>query len=206
MQDTSNLDWVPTKNIAKHDQPSVATNGVSIAVSNHAFTELVEPPMESNLTQSFEEISLTNTVDTQTENPVSSVGTQTEKSVSSVGVQKDIEGKTVSTQTENEYTGLSAKIQLSYEEQIQYLKEMLSIHHVTIENFRNQDKKTCFFTGISKYVTMEVLFQNLEQFLPKSAKLTKFQLFIITLSHLRLNLSFQYLSFQFNVNDFEVFS
>lgn len=76
---------------------------------------------------------------------------------------------------------------------------MLVIHNVTLEKFRGDDKKTNF-TGISHFATLEVLSEMIEPKIGFSKKLTKFQILMIVLTRLRLNLSFRYLSYQFNVS------
>lgn len=80
------------------------------------------------------------------------------------------------------------------------LKDILKLYEVNLENFKNNDEKTRFFTGLSSYTIMESLFKSLEEYLPTCSKLTKFQIFYITLVRLRLDLSFRFLSYQFNVS------
>lgn len=113
--------------------------------------------------------------------------------------QTSIPTTATATQTDSVITGTSPEIVLSYQEQINYLKEMLEKSNIHLDNYRGDDKKTNFFTGISHFATLEALFEVLEPKIAKSEKLTKFQILFILLSRLRLNLSFKYLSYQFNV-------
>lgn len=77
---------------------------------------------------------------------------------------------------------------------------MLNAKNVSLNSFNGNDKKTKFFTGLSHYATMEALFAMVEPKISFSKKLTTFQIFFIVLTRLRLNLSFRYLSYQFNVS------
>lgn len=103
------------------------------------------------------------------------------------------------TQTDDKITVMSTEIIISYEERIQLLEEMLC-RSVSVDSFRGDNKKTNFFTGISNFATLEELFNLCEPLLPYSRKLTKFQIMFIVLNRFRLNLSFKYFSYQFDVS------
>lgn len=119
----------------------------------------------------------------------------------SVGTQTETKSfRTVSTQTSELNTKMSADIIVSLEDRIKLLEDILSRHLVTIESFEGDDVKTCFFTGLTNFQTLQQLFLKIENFLPTSQKLTKFQIFFIFLARIRLNLTFKYFGYQFKVS------
>ena len=66
--------------------------------------------------------------------------------------------------------------------------------------FENNDDKVKYFTGLPSYSILLSLFAYLELYIPAKPLLNKFQLLMLTLIHLRLNLPLQLLSYQFNVS------
>lgn len=80
------------------------------------------------------------------------------------------------------------------------LHEIVLSKKIRLEAFVNDDDKTCFFTGISSFVLMKAIFKKIENDLPTSKKLTKFEIFYITLVRMRHDLSFTYLAYQFDTN------
>lgn len=80
------------------------------------------------------------------------------------------------------------------------LQNIISAKEISLAAFENNDKKTCFFTGISSFVLMKTIFQKIEPNLPVCKKLTKFQIFYLTLVRMRLDLSFTHLSYMFDVS------
>lgn len=80
------------------------------------------------------------------------------------------------------------------------LEKQLSNGGYTRESFKGNDKKTKFYTGISSYDTLEVLFEALEIYLPESKSCSKFKLFVLTLMKLRLATTFTDLGYRFNIS------
>lgn len=77
---------------------------------------------------------------------------------------------------------------------------MLAANDIKLENFKDDDDKTNFFTGLTTYKTMKYVFEVLEPYLPESeGKLTKFKVFYLVLTRLRLNFSFKYLAYKLSV-------
>lgn len=69
------------------------------------------------------------------------------------------------------------------------------------DEFRNDDKKVKFYTGLPSFDTLNVVFHRIVPFVTRKSKLlTPFQEFIITLMKLTLNMPFQDLSYRFNVS------
>lgn len=101
------------------------------------------------------------------------------------------------TQTDSVYIGVSPDIVVSLEEKVLFLEEALNKTKVTLDNFRGDDKKTKFFTGLSHFATLEALYEMFEPYIVESKKLTKFHILFLVLERLRLNLSFRFLSYQF---------
>lgn len=91
------------------------------------------------------------------------------------------------------------KLLIEQQKKIKLLEDMLSAQDINLENFKD-DEKTNFFFGLSTFKTMKYLFEVLEPYLPESKnKLTKFNVFYLVLTRLRLNLSFKYLAYKFSV-------
>lgn len=87
-----------------------------------------------------------------------------------------------------------------FENQIEHLKSIILNYDITLESFENDDVKTCFFTGISKFQIMKAIYLRIEKDLPVSKSLSKFKIFYITLVRMRLNQSFTYLAYRFRVS------
>lgn len=113
--------------------------------------------------------------------------------------------RSIASQTDVHVTGLSASLILSYEQKISFLEEKLSRNETKLENYEGNDAKTCFFTGLTSFVIMKELFQTLEPDLPETKltrqhPFTKFQIFFMVLYRMRLNLTFRYLAYKFEVS------
>lgn len=80
---------------------------------------------------------------------------------------------------------------------------LLQISNLTLdyEYFRGNDKKTLFYTGLPTWKLLNHLFKWVEMFLPEhgNCKLSPFQMFILTLMKLRLNLLFTDLAYRFQI-------
>lgn len=99
------------------------------------------------------------------------------------------------------------EIHLSIAKNVETMTEltMEGLRNLIIERERKvkllEDMKdTNFFTSKTTFKTMNRLFELLEPFLPESkGKLTKFQVFYVVLTRLRLNFSFKCLAYKFSV-------
>lgn len=74
---------------------------------------------------------------------------------------------------------------------------------IDFEFFKENDKKTRFYTGLTTWTLLNNLFETVKEFLPIhfNCKLTKFQMFVLTLMKLRLNLTFTDLGYRFQVDE-----
>lgn len=102
----------------------------------------------------------------------------------------------------NYHKELEKKLKESLET-INSLKLHLSLYQFSLDTFRNNDAKTKFFTGLSSFKRLELLFEELEVDMPydKRQKLNNFEVFILTLMRLRFGLSFRFLAYRFNVDE-----
>lgn len=72
------------------------------------------------------------------------------------------------------------------------------------ESFKDNDKKTRFYTGLPCFNTAKALFEFLEKDLPvrhHNGKLSRFQMFLLTLMKLRNDFSFRELGYKFNISE-----
>ena len=68
------------------------------------------------------------------------------------------------------------------------------------DSFKGNDEKVKFYTGLSCWQLLFVLFEYVEHDLMQRAILTPFQQLLLTLMRLRLNLSGQDLAYRFRVH------
>lgn len=81
------------------------------------------------------------------------------------------------------------------------LKKKLSDLEISLDGFRGNDEKTTYFFGLSSFSIMDSLFLELMSILPECpGKLSKFEIFFITLNRLRLSTSFTFFKYKFNVS------
>ena len=82
------------------------------------------------------------------------------------------------------------------------LKVKLEAHTLNEENFRNDDKKVLFYTGLSTWELLLTLFTYVQPNLSCTAKssLSPFQQLLLTLMRLRLNMSNQDLGYRYQIH------
>ena len=69
------------------------------------------------------------------------------------------------------------------------------------DEFRNDDKKVNFYTGLPSLDTLKAVFLRLNPFVTRKAQhITRFQEFVMTLMKLRLNMPLEDLAYRFNVS------
>ena len=83
-----------------------------------------------------------------------------------------------------------------------HLKEQVSCisEKYKVSDFEGNDDKTKYYTGLPTFALLWTLFTYLEPHLPVKKTMDKFQLLIMTLMRLRLNLPLQLLSYEFGVH------
>lgn len=209
--DVDDPDWVPSLNlgfvIEEEEQhsasSSISNDAVDLPTNEDVGNVLVNEDagnVSTNASKKAPASVATSSTGSQTLVSTSSIGSQTFVPTSSTGSQTFVPTSSIGTQTDGTITGMSDELLFSYKEQIQLLEKMLNKRSVVLSNFEGDDKKTKFFTGISHYATMKAIFELIQSKISNSRKLTNFQIFFMVLTKLRLNLSFRYLSYQFDVS------
>ena len=69
-------------------------------------------------------------------------------------------------------------------------------------SLKNNDKHTKYLTGFADYCTLEIIFDTVKDSLPimKCGKMNKFDIFLMTLIKIRLDLPFAYLSLKYEIS------
>ena len=115
----------------------------------------------------------------------------------SVGTQTDIDS-TLMEGINNELTDLRA-------ENID-LKQQAAVSELTLNNLEGKDDKVKYLKGLSSFVVLSTLFSYILPFLPKKKSMTSFQMLLMTLMRLRLNMPEQFLAYEFSVSQTTVSS
>ena len=99
------------------------------------------------------------------------------------------------------FEAMQAELQTLRTENVD-LKEQVSLisEKYKVTDFEGKDEKTKYYTGLPTFALLWTLFTYLEPHLPVKKTMDKFQLLIMALMRLRLNLPLQLLSFEFGVH------
>lgn len=103
--------------------------------------------------------------------------------------------------TENEISKLKAIIDGLFKV-IEDLKQKLESYKIDTAFFKEDNKKTLYYTGLPKYALLETLISKLSPFVDRKAgnTLSASQMIILTLMKLRLGLQFTDLAYRFDVS------
>ena len=82
------------------------------------------------------------------------------------------------------------------------LKAQLKANEFSPEFFEGNDERVRYFTGLSSYLILMAVFNFLQAYIPRTAKnvLTEFQMLVLVLMRLRLNVPVQDLAYRFGVS------
>lgn len=74
---------------------------------------------------------------------------------------------------------------------------------INVDYFKGNDKKSRFYTGLTTWSLLESFFELVKDYLPShfNCKLNRFQMVVLTLIKLRLNLTFTDLGYRFQVDE-----
>ena len=75
------------------------------------------------------------------------------------------------------------------------LKQQAAVSELTLNNLEGKDDKVKYLTGLSYFVVSYIL-----PFLPHKKSMTSFQMLLMTLMRLRLNMPEQFLAYEFSVS------
>ena len=84
------------------------------------------------------------------------------------------------------------------------LKQQAAVSELTLNNLEGKDDKIKYLTSLSSFVVLSTLFSYILPFLPKNISMTSFQMFLMTLMRLRLNMPEQFLAYEFSVSQTSV--
>lgn len=104
--------------------------------------------------------------------------------------------------TQNEIPQLKSTIEALIK-LIEKLQDKLKSYQINIEFFKNDDRKTLYYTGLPKFVLLETLINKLSPYVDRKEHnvLEKSQMIILTLMKLRLGLQFMDLAYRFGVSN-----
>ncbi|KAG4070979.1 hypothetical protein HA402_001416 [Bradysia odoriphaga] len=110
------------------------------------------------------------------------------------GIQTDFTGSDIDLLFKN--------FQESVEERNELFLKMATMV-IDFEYFKENNKKTLFYTGFPTWSLLSKFFEMIKEFLPHhfNCKLSRFQMVALTLMKLRLNLSFTDLGYRFRVDE-----
>ena len=80
------------------------------------------------------------------------------------------------------------------------LKQQAAVSELTLNNLEGKDDIVNYLTGLSSFVVLSTLFSYILPFLPKKKSMTSFQMLLMTLMCLRLNMPEQFLAYEFSVS------
>nr|XP_002732168.1 PREDICTED: uncharacterized protein LOC100375462 [Saccoglossus kowalevskii] len=176
LYDKGNPNWVPTVNVGHRENVLKQTMAVNRYNRLH---NRQKRKAEEKIVIVEEGLALENK-----ENATSTTefGTQTDLTTSML---KSMGNELQALRTENQ----SLKEQLS-----KYTNKMSQV------DLEGDNEKVKFFTGISSFAILISLYNFIEQHLPPRTSLDKFRMFMLTLMRLRLNLSVQFLAYEFSIS------
>ena len=74
-----------------------------------------------------------------------------------------------------------------------------AISQLTLNDLEGKDERVRYLTGLSSFTVFSVLFTYLLPYMPKKKAMTAFQMLLMTLMRLRLNMAEQFLAYEFSV-------
>ena len=74
-----------------------------------------------------------------------------------------------------------------------------TISQLTLNDLEGKDERVRYLTGLSSFTVFSVLFTYLLPYMPKKKAMTAFQMLLMTLMRLRLNMAEQFLAYEFSV-------
>lgn len=99
------------------------------------------------------------------------------------------------------YLAMNEELQSLRSENIDLKEQVLTLSNThKIEEYEGNDDKVKYFTGLPTFTVLLALFHHLKPALPKKQTLDTFQILIMSLMRMRLNLPVQFLGFEFGIS------
>lgn len=119
-----------------------------------------------------------------------------------VEVPCDVQDDTCDAGTQTVLTGTSIDAMKEELQNVRTENIILKEKHSSYEekSFKDKDKKVLFFTGISSYKVLMCMFSFLSPYFPMKKTLGKFQIILLTLICLRLNVSTTFPAYLFSIS------
>ena len=95
---------------------------------------------------------------------------------------------------------MTSELQQLRMENIALKQKDSSISQLTLTDLEGKDERVRYLTGLSSFAVFSVLFNFLLPYMPKKKAMTAFQMLLMTLMRLRLNMAEQFLAYEFSVS------
>ena len=200
LYDTLNEDWAPSKNLGYRDDHTISKDAMErqTRASERAARKRNREEME--MLNEGNNIEIEDNSSSSGETNTAAVETQTTLSQNDIVImEEEVRGMRAQLAHSISKDDVEKKVH-DLEQKIEGLTGKLKKHSLDEAAFENDDNKVRYYTGLSTWKLLMVLFGYVQSYLKQRSNLTPFQQLLLTLMKLRLNLPGQDLAYRFHVH------